>query len=147
VSKFGELLSSNLGVYTVVTAYLQKCKCANFFSHYESANKLPRKRNIDRYSVIVIDYGPPWLVCELALPNSQMESLTRRQQRNEGMQTFRVATSSIARSSYRNRLSTMPSGNCHSSDTFFLSDCSTDIESWQFSQHFRTVFRTSAFFV
>jgi len=31
-------------------ADLQKRKCANFL-HYESANKLPHKRNIDRYSL------------------------------------------------------------------------------------------------
>ena len=29
--------------------HLQKRKCANFFSHYECANKLPHERNIDRY--------------------------------------------------------------------------------------------------
>jgi len=33
---------------SVGPAYLQKRKCS-IFSHYESANKLPRKRNIDCY--------------------------------------------------------------------------------------------------
>jgi len=41
------------------TRQFTKAQMRNFFSHYESANKLPRKRNIDRYTELQQRFAKP----------------------------------------------------------------------------------------